>query len=164
MSAFSKETLHMKTITALIAGLLLSLMATAVLANDNFRTHCKGGNEVPPVDTGGQCQTIFNLTEDGTGLQYKLIVANLEFVTQAHIHLAPAGQNGGVVAFLFGFEPGGVTVNGILSQGVLTDGDLVGELSGMTIADLVAELETGDAYVNVHTQTVPSGEVRGQVD
>ena len=105
MSAFSKETLHMKTITALIAGLLLSLMATAVLANDNFRTHCQGGNEVPPIDTDGQCQAIFNLIEDGTGLQYKLIVANLEFVTQAHIHLAPAGANGGVVVFLFGFEP-----------------------------------------------------------
>jgi hypothetical protein len=35
--------------------------------------------------------------------------------------------------------------------------DLIGALPGMAIADLVAELETGDAYVNVHTQTVPSG-------
>ena len=153
----------MRTITTLILGLLLGLMATPLLAGDNFRTHCNGGNEVPPVDSDGQCQAIFNLTEDETGLRYKLIVANLEFVTQAHIHLAPAGQNGGVVAFLFGFEPGGVTVNGILAQGVLTDGDLIGALSGMTIADLVAELETGDAYVNVHTQSMPPGEVRGQI-
>ena len=153
----------MKTITALIAGILLSLMATAVLANDNFRTHCNGFKEVPSIDSFGLCQATFNLTEDGTGLNYKLIVANLESVTQSHIHLAPAGQNGGVVAFLFGFVPQGVTVDGILAQGVLTDGDLIGALAGMTIADLVAELESGDAYVNVHTQNVPSGEVRGQI-
>ncbi len=153
----------MKTIAALLAVFLLNMVAPSLLADGNFRTHCKGINEVPPVDTGGQCQAIFNLTEDGTGLRYKLIVANLEFVTQSHIHLAPAGSNGGVVAFLFGFDPAGATVNGILAQGVITGADLIGALAGMSIADLVAELETGDAYVNVHTQTVPSGEVRGQI-
>ena len=140
-----------------------TFVGTAAAGGGNFRAHCQGANEVPPVESMGQCQAIFKLTNDGDGLQYKLIVANIESVTQAHIHLAPAGQNGGVVAFLFGFVPEGATVNGTLAQGVLTDGDLIGALSGMTISDLAAELASGNAYVNVHTQAHPPGEVRGQI-
>jgi hypothetical protein len=148
---------------AIVIFVCITFAGGAAAGGGNFRTHCQGGNEVPPVATQGQCQAIFNLTDGGSGLAYKLIVANIEFVTQAHIHLGPVGQNGGVVAFLFGFVPEGATVNGTLAQGILTDTDLVGALAGMTIADLVAELEAGNAYVNVHTQTHPPGEVRGQI-
>ena len=137
--------------------------ASAAAATGNFRAQCQGGNEVPPVDSVGQCQANFKLTKDGTGLQYKLIVANTEFVTQAHIHLGPEDDNGPVVAFLFGFVPQGVTTNGVLAQGVLTDADLIGPLAGMTLDDLIVELESGNAYVNVHTLASPPGEVRGQI-
>jgi hypothetical protein len=143
--------------------LAISVSMSAAAGGEKFRTHCQGGNEVPPVDAQGQCQALFALTADGTGLQYSLIVANIESVTQAHIHLAPAGANGGVVAFLFGFVPEGETTNGTLAQGIITDADLIGALAGMTIADLLAELEAGNAYVNVHTQAHPAGEVRGQI-
>lgn len=44
-----------------------------------------------------------------------------------------------------------------------TDEDLVGPLAGMTLEDLVALIESGDAYVNVHTVANPGGEIRGQV-
>ena len=141
----------------------ITITGGAAAGGGNFRTHCQGGSEVPPVTSDGQCQAIFKLTDGGRALEYKLIVANIEFVTQAHIHLAPAGQNGGVIAFLFGFVPEGATVNGTLAQGILTDADLRGALAGKSIADLVAELAAGNAYVNVHTQAHPSGEVRGQI-
>lgn len=143
--------------------LVITFTAVTASASGNFRTHCMGQNEVPPVETRGQCQANFKLTKDGTGLQYMLIVANIEFVTQAHIHLAPEGENGPVVAFLFGFVAEGVTTNGVLAQGIITDADLIGPLTGGTIDDLVAELEAGNAYVNVHTQANPPGEVRGQI-
>jgi hypothetical protein len=39
-------------------------------------------------------------SEDGDGLYYKLIVANIENVTMAHIHVAPQGQLNGVVCFI----------------------------------------------------------------
>lgn len=148
---------------AIVIVVGLTFTGGAAAGGGNFRAHCQGGNEVPPVATQGQCQAIFNLTDGGRALKYKLVVANIEFVTQAHIHLAPAGQNGGVVAFLFGFVPEGATVNGTLAQGILTDADLIGALAGQSIADLVAELEAGNAYVNVHTQANPPGEVRGQI-
>lgn len=129
----------------------------------NFRAHLAGRNEVPPVDTDGQGQAVFKLSKDGSELHYKINVANIDDVTQSHIHVAPAGQNGGVVAFLFGFVSGGVTVNGTLVEGTVTAADLIGALAGQTLADLVAEMRAGNTYVNVHTVEHPPGEIRGQI-
>ena len=145
------------------AAVSLALISTSVTAGENFRTHCKGRNEVPPVETRGQCQANFKLTADGSGLEYRLNVANLEAVTQAHIHLQQAGANGPVVAFLFGFLPEGTSESGTIARGIITDADLIGPLAGMTIADLVDEILNGNTYVNVHTQAHPPGEVRGQI-
>ena len=151
----------MKMIATTLLAILFS--ASAAAGAGNYRTHCQGMNEMPPVDSQAQCQALFQLTKDGTGLRYKLIVANAEFVTQAHIHLAPESSNGPVVAFLFGFVPEGDSTNGTISQGIITDSSLIGPLSGLTISDLVAQIESGNAYVNVHTQLNPAGEVRGQI-
>lgn len=134
----------------------------------NYRTHATGAEEVPVRDTRAQGQAVFQLSADGTRLSYRLMVANIENVTQAHIHLAPPGVNGPVVLWLYPSGPPAVEipgrVQGVLGQGVATSADLVGPLAGMTLADLVAEIETGNAYVNVHTTRFPPGEIRGQID
>jgi hypothetical protein len=153
----------MKYSLTILVSLLLIGFSSLSLANDSWQAHCKAKNELHEVQSRGQCQALFKLNEEGDGLKYKLIASNIEFVTQAHIHLAPPDQNGGVVAFLFGFVPEGVNPNGTLAQGVITADDLVGSLAGMTLEDLLAELDAGNAYVNVHTQEYPAGEVRGQI-
>lgn len=74
-----------------------------------------------PSDSNATGQAIFKLNEDGTALSYRLIVANIENVNQAHIHLGVAGVNGPVVAFLFGLvSPGGGRVDGVLATGAIT--------------------------------------------
>lgn len=133
-------------------------------AATNFRASgLSGDNEVPSNDSRGAGTAIFRLDKSGSTLHYKLIVANTEDVTQAHIHLAPAGQNGPVAAFLFGFVAGGVTQNGILAEGSLTQADLIGPLAGQPLGALVDAMRDGGAYVNVHTVAIPSGEVRAQI-
>lgn len=162
-----------------LIGLVLMLVALtavgAAAASDNFVAHLVGGNEVPAVDTRAQGQAIFKLSEDGSELHYKLIVANIENVVASHIHRAPAGSNGGVVAFLFGsVPPGGGRSDGVLAEGTITAADLVGPLAGASLGDLVAEMRAGNTYVNVHTNDgvgdpntgpgdVASGEIRGQI-
>lgn len=145
-------------------------MGTAM--KNRFTAHLNSENENNPdgVESLGQGQAIFELSEDGMVLHYKLIVANIDNMTQAHIHCGDATVNGPVVAFLFGFEPEGVTVNGILAEGDITSEDIRSRpdspsCSGglQTFEDLISRLRNGTAYVNVHTLAYPGGEIRGQI-
>jgi hypothetical protein len=136
-------------------------------ASDHFGAKLSGDEEVPPNDSKGRGHAQFWLSKDGTSLRYKLIVANVENVTQAHIHIAPRGANGPVVAFLFGFVPGGVTENGVLAEGTITQANLIARPAigfRATMADLLAAMRSGNAYVNVHTVQLPAGEIRGQIE
>ncbi|HEX6913340.1 MAG TPA: CHRD domain-containing protein [Longimicrobium sp.] len=125
-----------------------------------------GGEEVPANTTKSRGHARFWLSEDGTQLTYRLTVANIENVTQAHIHLAAPGVNGPVVVFLYGFNPAGITTNGILAEGTLTQANLIPRPAigfGGTMAELVAAMRGGGAYVNTHTIAIPGGQVRGQL-
>jgi hypothetical protein len=159
--------------------MVLLVLASAGLvvagSNGNFQAHLRGRDEVPLRETRAQGQTILRLSDDGTELYYKLIVANIENVVAAHIHLGPEGANGPIVAFLYGsVAPGGGRTDGVLAEGTLTAANLIGPLAGEPLSSLVTALETGGAYVNVHTNDgvaptntgpgdFPGGEVRGQV-
>lgn len=105
----------------------------------------------------------------GTELHYALAATDIEDAMMAHIHLGPVGENGEVVVWLY---PSPETqaprtiagrFDGVLAADVITEDDLVGPLEGESIDALVEELQAGDAYVNVHTEANPAGEIRGQV-
>ena len=170
----------MRTLRVLGVVLLSSLCVVNVALADpplakNFVAHLDGGQEVPPVATHATGEAIFHLDSAGTTLSYKLIVANIENVVAAHIHLGVAGVNGPVVAFLFGPAlPGGGRTDGILAQGTVTAANLVGPLAGMSLSVLVAAMRDGSTYANVHTNDgvppvntgpgdFPGGEIRGQI-
>ncbi|HEV8376917.1 MAG TPA: CHRD domain-containing protein [Candidatus Polarisedimenticolia bacterium] len=158
----------------LLAGAFLST-GTAAPKGVQFSAHLSGANEVPPRDTTASGQALFRLSDAGTALSYRLIVDDINNVVASHIHLGPAGVNGPVVAFLAGpLDPGGGPVNGILAQGTITAANLVGPLAGQSLGVLVAAMQDGGAYVNVHTNDgidpintgagdFPGGEIRGQV-
>jgi hypothetical protein len=144
----------------------------------NYSVHLSGDYEVPPVETQAQGQAIFRLNKEGTELYYKLIVANIYNVVQAHIHLGPPGVNGGVVAWLYPSAPPAVPIpgrfSGVLAEGVITEADLVGALAGASLEDLLAHFNNNNAYVNVHTNDFidppntgpgdfPGGEIRGNI-
>lgn len=138
------------------------------IASHNLRTHLSGDEEVPVRDTNAQGQAIFKVSKDGTAISYKLIVANIENVTQAHIHLAPAGAIGDVVAWLYPAAPPSQLIpgrtQGVLGEGDITASSLVGPLSGQPLSALLDAMRDGRTYVNVHTTQFPAGEIRGQID
>jgi hypothetical protein len=165
---------------ARIVGLVfvLGLVAVGVAvagANSNWSTHADGSLEVPARDTKGQAQAIFHLSKDGTEVQYKLIASNIENVVQAHIHSGGPGVNGGIIVFLYGLvASGGGRTDGVLSQGTFTEDDFIAPFTDLTLEQLVAMMNDGLAYVNVHTNDgvdpantgpgdFPGGEVRGDI-
>lgn len=156
----------------LIPAILLFLLLTGTVAAQprNYRAHLSGGEEVPPVAVRSQGQAVFQLNKDGTALSYKLIVANISGITQAHIHCGAAGTNGPVVAFLFGLVPAGGAFNGVLQSGVITADNVIARPDSAAcpggvanFAEMMAKIESGDAYVNVHTSAFPAGQIRGQI-
>lgn len=135
----------------------------------NFRAHLSSDQEVAavPVVSLAQGQAVFQLSEDGTEIQYQLIASNIENVQMAHIHMGPAGENGPVVVWLYPDAPPPQLIpgrfDGILAEGTFTASNLVGPLAGHPLSDLLSILESGGAYVNVHTSQYTGGEIRGQV-
>jgi hypothetical protein len=165
-----------------LAAVLVALVAAGIAvatSQRNFSVHATGAFEVPVRDTMAQGQATFRLSLDGESLHYRLNVAKIENVTQAHIHNAAPGANGLIVVWLYPSTTpdelapaGGGPIQGSIAQGVITAADLVGPLDEMEIADLVALLQSGNAYVNVHTNDgvdpantgpgdFPGGEIRG---
>lgn len=126
--------------------------------------------------TGAYGEARVSLSRDRSTLHYTLKVSQTATpIFMAHIHLGPKGQNGPVILWLFGdagSNPLPITLprddgpfTGEIS-GMLTEADLIPQPSlGLnTFEDVIANLMRGNAYVNVHTQDHPPGEVRGQLD
>jgi CHRD domain len=115
---------------------------------------------------GNSCARQFqgeSLGRDGNALSFKMTVSGIKNVTAVHIHIGKKGENGPPAVFLFhGPEKKG-TFNGTLAEGTITGKDLFGPLSGKSIEDLMAKINSGDAYVVVHTEQNPGGELRGQI-
>lgn len=156
----------MRRTTVLVTAFALFAFSIAPAMADHgqtrvLRADLSGENEVPAVETEGRGVALFKVSPDG--IRFRLLVREIDEVTQAHIHLGESGVNGPVVAFLFGFVEEGVTTNGMLASGTITEGDLVGPLAGMSLSTLLDALRDGEAYVNVHTIDHPAGEIRGQI-
>ena len=153
--------------TTILALLLLAVtLATPVMAtkqHTNYRAILRGSNQNPPVETNAHGVFIATLSADGKSLTFKLIVANMENVTMAHIHIGDSDTNGPVVVFLFHTETPVARQDGILSQGTFTASDFKGPLLGQAFSALINAIVNGDAYVNVHSTQHPAGEIRGQV-
>lgn len=131
----------------------------------------KSENEVPPIaneekSASGKAIVTLDLTRDATG---KITGGKASFditltgfpataaVTIAHIHIAPAGQNGGV------------------KVGIKTDAanpvPLTAGAGSIKATDVTVDAETAQAlfdnpagyYVNVHSRANAGGVVRGQL-
>ena len=151
-------------VLALMGVLLVGVLGSTVSAQPvNFRAVLSGSGEVPEVDTRARGFAMYQLNDEGTELSFILVAANIQDITQAHIHVGAVDANGPVVAFLL--HPVDAPVgrfNGVLAQGTITEADLVGPLAGQPFGDLIEAMQAGNTYTNVHTAVNPGGAIRGQ--
>lgn len=150
---------------ALIAG--LCLCGASAYADDGleFEAELSGDQEVPPVETEATGEAEFEVNEEFTEIKFKLKVKDTTGMlgaAGAHIHCAPAGENGPIVVFLAGMVPGGF-VDEFEAEAVLTDANVINDACGSNLLELVDAMLAGNTYVNVHSIDFPAGEVRGQI-
>jgi hypothetical protein len=168
-----------KTKIAVLLSSVLVLALAAVPAHAQGGTaiaHLQAFQEVPALSTPGGGRFSATVSADGTTMTYELRYFNLEGTpTQAHLHFAQKGVNGGIMVFLcsnLGNGPAGTqacptgvdntitgtihasdVVNTAASQGVGA-GELFSVLRGV---------RGGVVYANVHSTVFPGGEIRGQL-
>jgi hypothetical protein len=140
MAIFPK--LHRPKVHVLVTALLLA--AGTALAQD-VAVKLSGDAEVPPVSTmaAGSGSIIVAADKSVSGM----VMTNGITGSMAHIHLAAAGKNGGVIIPL-------------TNQG---DGHWVVP-AGAKLTDAQYEaFKAGELYVNVHSAAHPGGEIRAQL-
>ncbi len=136
-----------------LAVALLGFVASAQMGDGPsvFKAELSGANVVPAVDTAASGMVLAvldgNLLVIGGTYQGLSTPIAAEIAGGVHIHMAAAGENGGVI-----FP-------------VANDGGTEGSFSGVfTLSDEQVEaLEGSMLYVQIHTAEHNPGELRGQL-
>jgi len=198
MCACSSETPRSPTQPESITLPVTITSAQQAGAPSDHSVHLSGDQEVfsgspSPADSRAEGQAIFQIAADEQSFTYTLMAANIENVVQAHIHCGPVGVNGPIVVWLYP-DPSASSAlvgptgphNGVLMAGTVnntvdppatnhvmptTNPNCPGGVA--SLADVLARIREGNAYVNIHTSDgvppnnegpgdFPGGEVRGQ--
>ncbi len=115
-------------------------------ATQTFEIGLSGMQQVPHVASAQIASAMVELDSNLMQIRATLDLSDDENVQAAHIHDGDLGFNGAVA---FDFVAGS---NGIYSIAET-------EIS----QQLIADLQNGEWYINVHTTDYPDGELRGQI-
>lgn len=137
-------------------------------ARVRYRATMTGGQEVPAVTTSGSGTFEATLDQSTNILTYTLTYSGLgTAATMAHIHgPAAAGATAGILVDFATSTALGRTLTlgtsgsgtGTINLGVTSV--ITGTVSGDSLRKL---LDSGNAYINVHSVNNGNGEIRGQV-
>ncbi len=168
-----------KKLAAALISVMLGASAMAAQAED-FHADLNGFHEVGvlgaitgAISTEGRGTLDLKLDRRAQTLTFKLTFENMSApVIMSHIHLGQVHTAGGVMVFFCsnnggpaGTQPcpgtSGTVTGTITAANVLA---LPGQhLSAGDFDALVDALENNSTYVNVHTTTFPTGEIRGEI-
>ena len=171
----------MKSFLAVTVAVLAVVfgLTDLVMAGDTFGARLRGFEETPlPIATAGQGFFLATPNASATQLDYTLVYFGFgSAVSASHIHFGPPGIGGSVVLFLCtnGGPPAGVPVPptcpnnpGVNSvSGTLSAANVIAVseqgISAGAFSAVIDAMRGLTAYVNVHTATYPSGEIRGVI-
>lgn len=157
------------------SGFALALALPAAAHDNHYKANLDGFEEVPAVLSPAVGKFTARLNKAGTELAYELRYEDFaNTVTQAHIHFAQKGVNGGIVVFLCSnlgngpagtpaCPPGSATLTGTIAAADMVNTAAAQGLAAGDFDGLVEALREGVAYVNVHSDARPGGEIRGQL-
>jgi hypothetical protein len=150
-------------VLALLLGALAGCNDTS-LQGSATEAQLSGAQEVPPVTTPatGAAQAI--VSEDRQIITVTLTAQGFTSpVAAAHIHAGAPGVNGPVIFTLFDSGVHGFFASPYTVTLDADDLQAAPAFNITTLAEAIQAIETGQAYVNIHTANNPDGEIRGQL-
>jgi hypothetical protein len=171
-----------RTIAFLVGFVVLALgVASLALAGDGkgkddgkgdkrttWTANLIGYNEVPALNSKGRAT--LNLALDKGTLTFKLEYSGLSGnPAAAHVHIGQVGVSGGVSFFFCGGggKPACPASTSGTINGTVVAADVIGPTAqGFSAGDLdsvIAAIQHGLGYANMHTANFPAGEIRGQL-
>lgn len=172
----------MKHLLVVLAATLLTMFVAPMAADqeEEIRVHLVGYQETPlTINTAGSADLKAKIRSGGTAIDYELTYRDLSSaVTQSHIHFGRPAISGMIVLFLCTnlAPPAGVPTpqpcpetNPATITGTLTKDNVIArpaqgiDPGAAGFAEMLRAIRAGAAYVNVHTTTYPSGEVRARL-
>jgi hypothetical protein len=135
------------------AACVIGIAACTVASNaapESFKVALVGAQQVPPVETAGKGMADLTYDPATRTVTWSITYDGLSSpATMAHFHgPAAEGKNGPVTIWLS--KKGSEAASPIKGEATLTP-------------EQAAQFTAGEWYINVHTQSHPGGEVRGQV-
>ncbi len=170
------RSLLLVTTLVLAGALTISLLAQATLSSGH--ADLSGYEENPTLSSDATGTADVEISTDRNSVAYALtysgFTTNIQF---AHIHLGRPAINGGIMVFLCtnGTPPANVPAppacpqNGGTVKGTLTGANVLATtnppqgVAAGEFDEFVDALRAEAAYVNIHTDAFPAGEIRGQV-
>jgi hypothetical protein len=144
-------------------GVPVSTTGATAVPGKTYGADLSGKDVVPAVNTTATGQATFTLNATGTRMSFVLSVTNITDIVAARVHVGKPGSNGPGVLILYPGPTVSGPFSGQLAGGSFGASALFGQLKGKTVADFVALITSGPAYVNVGTVANPGGEIRGQI-
>jgi hypothetical protein len=137
-------------VVAACAAIVAVWAVASQAAPESFKVALTGAQQVPPVETAGKGTADVTYDPATRVLTWSVSYEGLSApATMAHFHgPAAAGKNGPVVIW-------------VSNKGSAADSPLKGEAT--LTPEQATQFTAGDWYINVHTQSHPGGEIRGQV-
>ena len=153
--------------TAAIAAAAACESTTSTDDTVHFAATLNGSQEVPAVTTGGTGTFSGSYDPDTEILTYTINYSGLgSAATMGHIHgPAAAGSNADILVDLISTFGGRTMTLGTSGSGAGTVNLKVTAVITTTVTgdSLRKLLDSGNAYVNIHTGTNGNGEIRGQI-
>ena len=151
---------------AAIVAVLVAAGAVVACGNDptaprttSYVVQMSGANEVPAVAGGATGTATFTL--NGKTLSYVVTVNGLSGNAAAsHIHFGGAGTNGNIA---YPFAAAAVQSGQVASGSIDLTQPVSNGSASISGDSLLALLNAGQVYTNVHTAANPGGEIRGQI-
>jgi hypothetical protein len=163
---------------AIMTAVFAALAASTAARAEHIQATLSGYEEVPVVSTVATGEFQAMISNDDQFIDYELTYSGLQgTVQQAHIHVAQLSVNGSIVIWLCGTTtnpgppgtptctPGSGSFTGTITTAnvVAATNPASQQIAAGELAEVIAAMRAGAAYVNVHTNLSPGGEIRGQI-